>query len=52
MCAFFHSLGNDSVSRQFLKNRYNGFDIDEAHRFIVPYPIIQHDLELYLGLMI
>ena len=30
MLAFFHSLGNDSVSIQFLKIKCNGFDIEEA----------------------
>ena len=35
MFAFFHSLGNDSVSRQFLKIRCNGFDIEEAQSFII-----------------
>ena len=35
MFAFFHSLGNDSVSRQFLKIRCNGFDTEEAQSFIM-----------------
>ena len=30
MFAFFHSLGNDSVSIRFLKIKCNGFDIEEA----------------------
>ena len=35
MFAFFYSLGNNSVSRQFLKIRCNGFDIVEAQSFIM-----------------
>ena len=35
MFAFFHSLGNASFSRQFLKIRCNGFDIEEAQSFIM-----------------
>ena len=35
MFALFHSLGNDSVSRQFLKISYSGFDIEEAQSFIM-----------------
>ena len=35
MFVFFHYLGNDSVSRQFLKIGCNGFDIEEAQSFII-----------------
>ena len=35
MFAFFHSLGNGSISRQFLKIRCNGFDIEDAQSFIM-----------------
>ena len=34
MFVFFHSLGNDSVSRQFLKIRCNGFNIEETQNFM------------------
>ena len=33
--AFFHSLGNESVSIQFLKIRCNSFDIEETQSFIM-----------------
>ena len=35
MFVFFHSLGNDLVSGQFLKIRCNGFDIEETQSFII-----------------
>ena len=35
MFSFFHSLGTDSVSRQFLKIRCIGFDTEEAQSFIM-----------------
>ena len=35
MFAFFFLLWNDSVSRQFLKIRCNGFDIEKAQSFIM-----------------
>ena len=49
MFTFFYFLGNDSLSRQFLKAGCNGFDIKETQSFIMH---IEIDHELYFGLMI
>ena len=35
MLAFFHSLGKYSLSREFLKKIASGFEIEEAHIFII-----------------
>ena len=40
MFVVFHSLGNDSISRQFLKIRCNGLNIEEAQNFIMRIEIL------------
>ena len=35
MLALFHSLGKHSLSKQFLKRITSGFEIEEAHVFMI-----------------